>query len=325
MIQTLIQTTTADNGSELKPFDPLAGLIADWHAYLNTAVAAGELATTSRTTYKTGFAKFAAWLLETGSTATTGSVRDWKAALLAAGNKPASVNVWLAGVRAFYAWANEYERLADNPAARVKGAKRTGTTTSHKRDSLTDSEAVRLLDLELPARDRAIVALFLFCGLRQVEIERANVEDIGTREGVQVLYIQGKGRTTKDEFVIVAGEAEQALAVWLTERATFTTANSGPLFISFSDKNHMGRLSLRGIRDIVKGAMRAAGIVGDRKTTHSLRHTAISSVLRNGGTLQQAQAMARHSNIATTGIYVHDLDRVANAGEKLVNYRKAKP
>jgi site-specific recombinase XerD len=244
--------------------------------------------------------------------------------MLQAGSKPASVNVWLSGVRAFFAWANEYGRMADNPAAKVKGAKRAGTATTHKRDSLTDAEAVRLLDLKLPARDRAIIALFLFCGLRQVEIERADVQDIGTRDGAKVLYVQGKGRTTKDEFVIIAGEAEQALAAWLTERAELTTAHSGPLFISFSDKSKGGRLGLRGIRDVVKNAMQAAGIVGERKTTHSLRHTAISSVLKNGGTLQQAQAMARHSNISTTGIYVHDLDRVANAGERLVNYRRKK-
>lgn len=121
--------------------------------------------------------------------------------------------------------------MADNPAAKVKGEKRAGTTTTHKRDSLTDSEAVRLLDLNLPTRDRAMLTLFLFCGLRQIEIERADVQDIGTRDGAKVLYVQGKGRTTKDEFVILTGEAELALSTWLTERATWTTAHTGPLFI----------------------------------------------------------------------------------------------
>jgi len=316
-----LDLNTTDTAGALATLDPLAALVADWHAHLDSLVASGELATTSRATYRIGFNKFAAWLMETGRVANAESVRAWKGALMAGGAKPASVNVWLAGVRSFYAWAVEYGRMNDNPAAKVKGAKRTGTTTTHKRDSLTDTEAVRILDLKLSARDTCMIALFLFCGLRQVEIERANVQDIGTRDGAKVLYVQGKGRTTKDEFVIVAGEAEQALAAWLTERAAHTAGNTGPLFISFNHKNQFGRLSLRGIRDVVKDAMRAAGIMGDRKTTHSLRHTAISSVLRNGGTLQQAQAMARHSNIATTGIYVHDLDRVANAGEKLVNYR----
>lgn len=31
---------------------------------------------------------------------------------------------------------------------------------------------------------------------------------------------------------------------------------------------------------------------------------------------------ARHSNIATTGIYAHELNRIENAGEELIDYRK---
>jgi integrase/recombinase XerC len=86
------------------------------------------------------------------------------------------------------------------------------------------------------------------------------------------------------------------------------------------NNNQRGRLTTRAIRGVVMDAYKLAGIVGERKTTHSLRHTAISNILRNGGTLQQAQAVARHSNIATTGIYVHEMERITNAGERLINY-----
>lgn len=107
-----LQTTTADDTQALTHHDPLAALLSDWHAHLDALVGAGELATTSRATYRVGFAKFAAWLLETGRTTTAESLRDWKKYLLGVEDtkgkpkvaaKPASVNIWLSGVRAFYA------------------------------------------------------------------------------------------------------------------------------------------------------------------------------------------------------------------------------
>ncbi len=63
------------------------------------------------------------------------------------------------------------------------------------------------------------------------------------------------------------------------------------------------------------------GIVGDRtKTSHSLRHSAVTSAIRQGTTLVQAQQMARHKSPETTMRYYHELSRTENPAEDLISY-----
>ena len=50
-------------------------------------------------------------------------------------------------------------------------------------------------------RDYVIVRLIITTGLRTVEVSRANVEDLTKVNGTNVLYIQGKGRDDKAEYV----------------------------------------------------------------------------------------------------------------------------
>ena len=76
------------------------------------------------------------------------------------------------------------------------------------------------------------------------------------------------------------------------------------------------RLSTRTIRAIVKARYRQAGVVGHRKTTHSLRHSAITNTIRHKATPIQVQAMTRHTSTHTTLGYFYGENRTANlAGE----------
>jgi integrase/recombinase XerC len=60
--------------------------------------------------------------------------------------------------------------------------------------------------------------LALSGGLRAVEISRADVSDLRTNEGTEVLYIQGKGRLEKDEFVKIIPEIAEAIREYLAFR-----------------------------------------------------------------------------------------------------------
>lgn len=295
-----------------------ATLLADWHDWLTLQVAAGELAPTSAATYRVGMSRFATWLAGNGGAGDAASVLQWKAALQAA-HKPCTINTWLAGVRAFYTWAVSVGRMTANPTANCKGAKRTGTATSHKRDALTEAEVVRVLALANPttpagARDAAIVALMAYTAGRSIEIHRADLQDLQTDSGRLVLRVQGKGRVEKDERIVIAPQAEAAMRDWLAYRGTAP----GPLFTAQGNRSK-GRLSLRAIRAIVKRLYARGGVVGN-KTTHSLRHAAITSAIKHGAPVQKVQAMARHANIATTMIYYHEHDRITNPAEDFVSY-----
>ena len=69
---------------------------------------------------------------------------------------------------------------------------------------------------------------------------------------------------------------------------------------------------------IVKDRLVAAGYDSSRLTAHSLRHTAVTLSLLGGEDLQKVQQFARHSNLATTMIYAHNLDRAKNKCEATI-------
>lgn len=290
-------------------------LIAQWHAHLVAAVAIGDVTDDTATTYRNSVRKFMAWLQSSGApTVTPKIVSDFKAAMLAQ-VKPASVNVWLSGVRAFYAWAVEAGHMPFNPARDVKGAKRRGANKTHKRDRLTDAEAARLLALPLSPRDHALIAVKLYTGVRDVEARRAQLSDLSTRNGHKVLFIRGKGHSDADEFVIVNAKCDDAIAAWLAVRGT----HPGPLFTSASDKNKGGAMSASALRDIMRAVFKQAGITERSKTSHSTRHTVITKVGRLAGP-QAAQDVARHADPRTTMIYMHTDSRLENAAEELIDY-----
>jgi site-specific recombinase XerD len=155
-----------------------------------------------------------------------------------------------------------------------------------------------------------------YAALRQVEIHRANVEDLKIQNSRLVLWVQGKGLPDKDDFVVLSPIAEKAIQGWLS----IHPHGKGPLFVSFGNRNQGKRLSLRAIRQIVKERYIKAGVLDSTKTAHSLRHAAISTAIRNGASLTQVQAMARHSNIGTTMIYFHETGRLSEPAEDLIQY-----
>ncbi len=275
----------------------------------------------TRTTYRIGLMHFMDWLQETGAAEiNAATIRAWRDSI---DLSPSSVNLRLSAVRSFFAWIVEQGLMPMNPAAGIKGATRRGTSKSHKRDELTAEEVLAVLEncnpnQSIGARDRAIIALMAYTGLRTVEVYRADVGDLKTRNGRLVLWVQGKGHETKDDYVVLPKPAERELRAWLRHRGKVRP--SDPLFVSLSPRNHGERMSRAAIRAAIKQRYSDAGIVGETKTTHSLRHSAISNAIRHGATPTQAQAMARHSNVNTTLIYYHEISRTSNPAEDLISY-----
>ncbi|HET6446483.1 MAG TPA: tyrosine-type recombinase/integrase [candidate division Zixibacteria bacterium] len=291
-------------------------LIALWQSDL------GELNPATRTSYRRGTAIFFDWLAGQDRTELNHmTVRAWLSGLSALGYKSGSINTWLVGLRSFFAWVHERGHIPFNPALGIRGIRRRGTTRTHRRDELTAGEVLAVLDTcnesKVGRRDYALLSLMAYAALRQGEIHRADIEDLKTQDGRQVLWVQGKGSPDKDDFVVLSPIAEEAIQDWLPIHPHAT----GALFVSFGNRNRGKRLSLRSIRQIVKERYIEAGIVDSTKTTHSLRHSAISAAIRNGASLTQVQAMARHSNINTTMIYFHETGRTSEPAEDTIQYR----
>ena len=268
-------------------------------------------------TYSRAVRQFYKWIAERGiSQPTRDDVLAYRDALKES-HKASTVQNYIIAVRLFFEWT-EQEGLYPNIAQHIKGAK---LSKDHKKDYLTSSQVkgvLRGIERDTPQgrRDYAIFALMVTGGLRDIEVHRANIEDLRTLGDSTVLYLQGKGREERAEYVKVPAEVETAIRASLADRQDLQ--GSQPLFISLSNNSKGERISTRSISGSIKGSLIKAGYDSDRLTAHSLRHTAVTLSLLGGNSLQEVQQFARHANIATTQIYAHNLDRAKNKCESTI-------
>ena len=298
-------TTTGQNTSVTTGMQ--SGWFIDFFNYL-------DVTEKSIATYKRAIKQFVKYIAENGITAPKRediiAYRDY----LKASHKATTVQAYIIAVRLFFQWT-ELRGLYPNVANKVKGAK---ISKEHKKDSLTTKQAKKVLGkidrtTVQGKRDYAIFSLMITGGLRTIEVSRANIEDLRTLGDNTVLYIQGKGRQEKSDYVKLPEPVEDAIRDYL--RASGVADVKSPLFRSTSHNSIGGRLSTRSISGIVKECMKGAGYDSDRLTAHSLRHTAGTLNLKNGGTLEETQQLLRHTNINTTMIYLHHLEREQNQSE----------
>ncbi|MCA6080350.1 MAG: site-specific integrase, partial [Endomicrobium sp.] len=103
--------------------------------------------------------------------------------------KPATTIFRLGVVKLFFRWLAS-ENLYKNIADHIKGVR---TDKGHKRDYLTSVQVKSVLDkidrsTVIGKRNYAIIALSATCGLRTIELARANVEDLRNIGDMEVLY-----------------------------------------------------------------------------------------------------------------------------------------
>lgn len=268
-------------------------------------------------TYTRAIRQFAKWLsLKEINQPTREDILDFREELKET-KKPTTVQNYITAVRLFFQWT-EQEGLYPNIADHIKGAK---LDKNHKKDYLTSRQVKKVLEhakedsLE-GLRNYAILALMFTGGLRTIEVERANIEDLRTTGNDIALYIQGKGHEEKTDYIKLMPEVEDAIRVYLIARGNVDAKE--PLFISHSNNSRGKRISTRSVSGIVKTALVNAGYNSEKLTAHSTRHTAVTLALLGGQSLQEVQQFARHSNITTTQIYAHNLDRAKNKCEETI-------
>ena len=93
---------------------------------------------------------------------------------------------------------------------------------------------------------------------------------------------------------------------------------SGPVWRSLSRNSYGKRLSTTSIYTIVRKTAERAGITA-RVGAHTLRHTGCTLATESGASLQQVQAHARHKNLETTMIYVHQRDKLSDSAADYID------
>ena len=224
-------------------------------------------------TYTRSISQFVRWCDANGITRPTADdIRRFRDEL-SIDHKPATVNGYLMAIKQLYKWLEEMG-IAQNIAKNVKAVKMDNTF--FKKDYLTSDQARDLLgSIDRSTlngkRDFAIISLMLTTGMRDIEISRANIEDIRTLGNAKALYYQGKGRSEKSKFKKLAPAVELAIRDYLKARGKADKKEA--LFTSTANRNKGERMTTRSISRIVQTRLVAIGLDSDMLTAHSLRHT----------------------------------------------------
>ena len=149
-------------------------------------------------------------------------------------------------------------------------------------------------------RDRTIIFTLYKMGLRAMELCNLNLDDIDWINGT--MTIRGKGgkiRYLPIPHDLLKGKNVPSLLNYVKywrldtdKKALFTTQK--------------GRLSPVYLRSIIKKRARQAGIPWIHP--HSLRHYYATNLLRAGVNIRVVQELLGHTDIKTTGIYLHIIE-----------------
>lgn len=292
-----------------------------WQQVVTCFVLSQDVKESSRSLYVRTLRLFFEWVDNKGKSIdslTRADIVEYKEDLFKRGLSSLSVASYLTSLRKFYEWA-ESEKKYPNIARGVKTPRRV---QAFKKQHLTEDKSEELLHHfeSVSLRDFAIVNLILRTGLRTIEVVRADVGDITFKGGRRILKIWGKGHDTKDDFVVLTDKTYLPIANYLATRKG-AKANE-PLFTSDSHRNTGERLTTRTISGLCKSGLKAIGLDGREFTAHSLRHTTAVAILKNGGSLTDAQTILRHTSPTTTQIYTESIKeelRLRDAPESIID------
>jgi len=217
--------------------------------------------------------------------------------------------------------AEQNQLIPRNPARSVKPFRRDWMEElahGNKKDAFTEEE-VEILFRELP--DDFLgnsIRLLLVTGMRVQELLALTAKDIASDGSTidinkAVKMVDGKPeigppKSRNSVRVIPVPKEYRHLAVYLRE-------HGGRIFLWQSSK--IGEpCTIEHFRNIFRSAIKNLPV--RKLTPHCCRHTYITMLQKRGVPMETISRLAGHSNLATTGTYLHqDLDTLAQAVEKL--------
>ena len=234
------------------------------------------------------------------------TAHGYRAALLAQGLAPATVNRKLSALRSVVAFARmvgavtwtlelpgvESAKYRDTRGPGVHGFRAILAGFAGR----TDAKA---------ARDVAVLRLLFDVALRRAEVVSLDLAHLDLEAGT--LAVLGKKRRERERLTLPA-PTRAALAAWCAVRGDAP----GPLFGNFDRAGKGERLTGRSVARIVAAASEVAGVGTVRP--HGLRHAAITHALDvAGGDVRRVAKFSRHRDLRTLTIY--DDNRTDLAGE----------
>jgi integrase/recombinase XerD len=267
-----------------------------------------DRADTTRRMYGYCIQLFYRWMATTGRNAdspTRTDIMAYKTNLKQQSKSPYTVDLYMNALKSYFKWL-ELSGISDNITTHIRNEKKS-EDICHK--PLTVEQVNHFIE-SIPAtgiintRDRLIIHLLYYNGLRVIESARLNIGDVDIQN--KTMKITGKGRTSK-QTVPINDEVVTAVCDYIQERIDkgYQCSPGEPLIIAHAHNRHKvaTRLKNKNITEIVSERLTKAGIKQPDITPHSLRHSAAVHTIDSGKDLYDVTIFLRHTSTNTARIY----------------------
>lgn len=158
---------------------------------------------------------------------------------------------------------------------------------------LSQDEVFYMFEMVKNPRDKMLLKLLYYTGLRVSEISGLRYSNLQSREKTGQITVQTKG--SKTNVILLPTHVWEELSQYRNG-----ACESSPIF-----KSRKGNaLCVGQIQRIVRRIAIKAGITGN-VSPHWYRHSHASHALENGCPIHLVQKQLNHSNLSTTGKYLH--------------------
>lgn len=165
------------------------------------------------------------------------------------------------------------------------------------RGTLTEAEITLMLAACRNIREKAILTLLAYSGLRNKELCGLKVADVDVAS--QVVHVHsGKGQKDRDAFI---SPACAGLVLEYLRRERPSTGPEAPLFVTIQNGNPYGTQDLRKLVHVV--AKRAH--IQKRVWPHLFRHSLATNMLIRGAHILAIKEQLGHAFVETTMVYLH--------------------
>ncbi len=169
--------------------------------------------------------------------------------------------------------------------------------------TLSETEIARMFSYCKNIREKAILGMIAYTGVRNLELCRLLVKDIDFRNNT--VFIKG-GKGHKDGIVCISPTCLQIIEEYL-ER--YPRREEQTLFFSVALNKKEDALHTDAVRKLIKRIARRASIQ-KRVWPHLFRHSLAMNMLLKGCDIYSIREQLRHSYIDTTLVYVHSNPQV---------------
>ncbi|KOP26513.1 integrase [Hapalosiphon sp. MRB220] len=200
----------------------------------------------------------------------------------------------VSAIKSLFTFAHEIGLIQVNPGRAMKLPKPKDCLSER---ILSEGEIHAMLALETDIRNKLMLKLLYYCGLRVSELIALKWKSAIPRQVGGQLTLFGKGRKTRVVLVPVALWRE--LEVYRSD-----AGNEDPIFksreLNANGNYHMSRTQAW---RVVKAAAARIGI--NDPSPHWLRHAHASHSLDRGAPIHLVQQTLGHESVATTSRYLH--------------------